>query len=621
MKAIRTVLSAAILSCGIGFTAQSAATTTDLAADVNVVFLVDESGSMSGEQAFIGNFVTTMASDLLAITGLSSSYGLVGFGGSSSHLPGHTHAVNGVTLGTAAQLSTATSTLQTSGGTEDGYEAIEYAIDNITFTPNSRVAFVLVTDEDRDVTKTLSYSTMLSMLSANGITLTGIVSQGITDGSSTTAVGTDGTVTYIADGSGGFTQGAGVVFTSASGTTKADYTDLALASGGCVADLNQLRAGGNTANSFAGAFTNCLTIAIRDSGSSAGLAATVGRLPLVSVHMVNRRAGIAIGRNVFGRLGVRRLAGNSPAPTAFQTALLAQQSAEKGLSGGGASADRFAFNLRKAEFFIAGHYDEGDVDTTTTSVATSYDTRAFSSGVDYQFRDDFIGGVALGVIDGNSRNDDGSGSFDTSGMSLSLYGTYFNEKGIHVDGMFSYLNLEHDSTRLSGANTVMANFDSRQLSVMVQAGWDRPIPNGNGLIATPFVNLSYVNSKVDSYNESGVGALAVGKDTSNSLTSELGVALSKMISRSSGSFNLIGEAAFVHEFNDDGRSVSVSTVGSTTTFTTPVQGLDNDYFRVGLGVTTKLKSNTSLDISYNRLFAHSDLSNQSLDAKVKLAFK
>jgi hypothetical protein len=59
---------------------------------------------------------------------------------------------------------------------------------------------------------------------------------------------------YKADGSGGFTTCSPGAIGSGFGTTNADYIQLALASGGAAWDLNQLRAGGLTAESFTNSF-------------------------------------------------------------------------------------------------------------------------------------------------------------------------------------------------------------------------------------------------------------------------------------------------------------------------------------------------------------------------------
>lgn len=345
------------------------------ASDVNIVFLVDESGSMSGEHRFLQTFVPQLESDLVSLGGLTSSYALVGFGRSNPAPHGFT--VGGGDFGNAAEFVTAATGLQTSGATEDGYAAIDYALNNLTFDPAAKVSFVLVTDEDRDNWNgnSLDFATILAALQTRGVALTGILNQTMTDGAGTQpAIATNGSETFIADGSGGFTTATGVTYGSAFGTTKVDYTDLALATQGCVADLNQLRAGGATAQSFSAAFLNCLATAIQNqTGSIANIASG---LPLARVVYVNRQIGIGIGFDYRNRLTVRRLAAREGV-AAPNVALnftqdgrrlsqndLAASNGWGEMTGGAAGTGPSAFDKSRLSFFIGGQVQVGDLSKT-----------------------------------------------------------------------------------------------------------------------------------------------------------------------------------------------------------------------------------------------------------------
>lgn len=228
----------------------------------DVVVVVDESGSMSGEHAWLSSMIPALDANLAAHgvgSGADSNrYGLVGFGAADSgghSEAGHTHLVGGSPLGTAAQFSTATSGLVTTGGTEDGYSGINTAL-GYSFRPGAAVNIILVTDEDRDVVNaSLNSSNILTALQAKGALLNSVVDFGFRDGANLQALGIDSHGNaYRANASGGFSATTGGVATSGFGTTKADYIDLALATGGAAWDLNLLRAGGQTAQSFTGAF-------------------------------------------------------------------------------------------------------------------------------------------------------------------------------------------------------------------------------------------------------------------------------------------------------------------------------------------------------------------------------
>lgn len=145
--------------------------------------------------------------------------------------------------------------LATSGGFEDGYAAINFAL-GYSFTAGAAVNFILVTDEDRDVTagSTLNFGNIQQALSSRNILLNAIVNNAFSSDSGTALGIDDDGNGYVEDGSGGFTAVANGIAGSGFGTTTQDYVDLALATGGAAWDLNQLRAGGDTASSFAKAF-------------------------------------------------------------------------------------------------------------------------------------------------------------------------------------------------------------------------------------------------------------------------------------------------------------------------------------------------------------------------------
>lgn len=250
-KSILTCITAGTFILGTAF-GVNAASTADL------VFIVDESGSMAGEHAWLGTMVTSLESKLASAGVTGNRYSLVGFGANSSHgTSGHSHSVGGGTWGTAAQMSTATGTLQTSGFFEDGWEAITYA-NSLSKRGNAAINYILVTDEGRDNgDNSLTYSGILNSLTGSNILLNAVVNATIEENGGATALGLDSNLdAYVADGSGGYTSSANGYVDWATENTESAYIDLALATGGAAWDLNQLRAGGNTATSFTNAFVD-----------------------------------------------------------------------------------------------------------------------------------------------------------------------------------------------------------------------------------------------------------------------------------------------------------------------------------------------------------------------------
>jgi len=232
----------------------------------DIVSVVDESGSMGGEHAWLSGMISDLDAALVTAAGadtLSAQYGLVGFGGSTngSHYLGHVHDMDAGTAGiqewgTSGQYGTATGTLTLSGGIEDGYSGIDTAL-NMTGQTNSVRNVILVTDEDRDNRTSHDYASMAADLATDQALLNAVLRVSIECGDGSAALGVDSEGTgYKADGAGGFTTCENAFQASGYGTSIADYGNLALATGGAVWDLQKLRAGGLTATSFTAAFVD-----------------------------------------------------------------------------------------------------------------------------------------------------------------------------------------------------------------------------------------------------------------------------------------------------------------------------------------------------------------------------
>ena len=80
-------------------------------------------------------------------------YCLIGFGSFPPFQTAHFRGVNGMSCYPASEFSIAQGALLTQGLEEDGYEAIQFALDNVPFrnTPFIAKNILLITDEGRTV--------------------------------------------------------------------------------------------------------------------------------------------------------------------------------------------------------------------------------------------------------------------------------------------------------------------------------------------------------------------------------------------------------------------------------------------------------------------------------------
>jgi len=176
---------------------------------IDFVTIMDESGSMGGEQDFIRQLVPDLDAALAGRGRADNQYGLVGYG--AGNPAPRKFPIGGNDLGSVADFVAASNALQTSGGFEDGYDGIDFALNNIAYRQGSDRFLLLVTDEDRDNGKpALTFASIQTALQASNARLFGIVNQQITTPQGQEAMLTDGTNAYVADGQGGFVKVAGV---------------------------------------------------------------------------------------------------------------------------------------------------------------------------------------------------------------------------------------------------------------------------------------------------------------------------------------------------------------------------------------------------------------------------
>jgi len=164
----------------------------------DIIFVVDESGSMAGEQAWLGQIISALDADLEAAGLVGNRYGLVGFADTARiRQSGSDRWMNGT------QFAVATTTLSTSrSGNEDGYDGIQFALNNYPFRDNAARNIILVTDEERTtVNNALTFSSTTTALSNANILFSIVANALLRDESGNAAFGvaSDGTA-YINDG-------------------------------------------------------------------------------------------------------------------------------------------------------------------------------------------------------------------------------------------------------------------------------------------------------------------------------------------------------------------------------------------------------------------------------------
>lgn len=221
---------------------------------VDVILLVDESGSMVMEHAWISSMVKRLDESLIKLSiGVEprNYFGVVGFGDDctdDSIFDRILLSSSNWTFVTSENISDFTQNLKTGGRMEDGYSAIKTALNGYDFRNVSK-QLILITDEDRDeLLDNITQQSIKAMLTDNDALLNVAVNEEFS-GSQLRSLGIDSAGNaYVYDptarSSFRVIRSSGVpVQDSAHGTTSEDYTQVALQLGGAAWDLSLLRQG------------------------------------------------------------------------------------------------------------------------------------------------------------------------------------------------------------------------------------------------------------------------------------------------------------------------------------------------------------------------------------------
>lgn len=674
MKLLKPTLIAAAVCMAASAQAQQAATSLDMAV------VIDESGSMAGEHnQFIGTYVDNL-DQLLNNQGVTlNQYGLVGFGGGtfSSVTPNEAGREEGGALyrhfwlkrnpddvwGSATDFDNTTPELTTSGGTEDGYRAIDYTFRNYTFRSSTSKAIMLITDEDRDNDTSnlatghlpqgmteLDKAFIEGELSRSGTTVHAVVNQRFMDLAGNPAVAIVGKdpatgTAYVQQADGSIVQKTGYQFGSAGSNTQADYTELALATDGTVIDIDALRdvyqdttaltalsgtlaqlvanitaSGGGTVigvncDSASGAAAQvCAAIAssqnsnVQNLGQQVSQTAQYQQLTQYQVSQMLQGAlnnGRAVMRTLRTRMATLRQAGTNVANVQVMdyydgnVALTNRQIEAAQEMRGGAASA----DNNGFGYFLRGHYTNGDFDGNDSTSGYDSDTYTLVGGVDKYFDDKTQAGVALHYANSDADYDMGAGGTDSDSYGLNLYGSHELAPNLYLEASLGYSRMDIDADRETGFGMASGSTDADITSASL--GALREIAVTPKLALQPFVYLNYQNVDMDGFTESGSNAALVVEDSRlESLNSEVGLGAAYQVGASTIA---TASVAWEHEFKDDSTAVTSAFAASPNdVFTVDVPRPDDNYGRVSVGLMQEIGGNRSVTFNADTIFGHSD---------------
>ncbi len=292
-----------------------------------------------------------------------------------------------------------------------------------------------------------------------------------------------------------------------------------------------------------------------------------------------------------------------------------------GIVGGGASADG---SIDLGGGFSAYGSIDGEVlnrDVTTNEDAYDSQIVGVSVGGDYLITDWAVAGMAFSYSSNNGDFDAG-GDFRTNSFGVTAYGSFTPLQGFFTDVVLGYAYKNYDVTRAVSAvavpsGTIAAlgrasgSTDSNNFDARMNLGYDFAIDN---ITIGPRAGVRYGYTLIHSFSESGPTGLELNyldDEGVTSLQTSLGAAASIAISTELGVFVPQISFEWVHEFRNDQRFASVQLVddGSGTTFISPTDKPDRDFFDLGVGVVAVMPGGVQPYVSFRALLGHSFFEN------------
>lgn len=291
-------------------------------------------------------------------------------------------------------------------------------------------------------------------------------------------------------------------------------------------------------------------------------------------------------------------------------------------------------------FFATGTIGRGSRDPADTDPGGDFNNYGLTAGVDYRLTDSFILGGALGFNRSDSNLNQNQGGLDSSGYSLSAYGTWFKASNYYADGVLTLGRNSTDITRrinytlpsVSGGTTTINQIangspDSDQQSFALSFGRDF---NRGALSFGPYLRGTYTKLNFDSYVErmsdpTGPGAglaLAVDERQLTSMQGVLGGKMSYAVSTSWGVLMPSLQVEYVKEFKDDpdGLVTRFAFDPTNTSFVIDGDKVDTDFLNIGLGLSGVFANGRSGYIYYEHVAGKDRTSQDSLAIGIRIEF-
>jgi outer membrane autotransporter protein len=277
-------------------------------------------------------------------------------------------------------------------------------------------------------------------------------------------------------------------------------------------------------------------------------------------------------------------------------------------------------------FFLKGQFNVGEKANTANERGFKADRKAVTFGLDYSVTDELVLGAAFGYGSTDTSYNLNSGSMSTDAFDFSSYGSYFLPQSFYIDWIMSYalhsfdINRRIQYTGFDNTASSAANGDQYGFSL----GFGKDLAFQSFLI-NPYIRLDYSKTKVDSYQESGGGGLAMefAGQSIDSATSTIGGQASRAISTSWGVFSPAVRFEWVHQYLDNSRLIQArfsQAVAGAGTFSVKTDAPDRDFFNIGTSLALSLPEGRAGFLRYEYRLGQTHITDHTIELGARIPF-
>jgi uncharacterized protein with beta-barrel porin domain len=335
-------------------------------------------------------------------------------------------------------------------------------------------------------------------------------------------------------------------------------------------------------------------------------------------------------RGTFDTPPIGAASGGGAATPASAPGIIQQQQRERLLaaagSGGGAmaaSGDVASVDLGdRFSFFVLGNYAAVDKDRNSFEDGYDSDVLGATVGGSYRIRPNVVAGLAFDYFHEDGNYDHG-GDFDTDSFGAAAFGAVSSEHLI-VQGSTGYARRHYERTRpieitfeeRAGApkppitGQAPGDYDGNAYFVEIAA---TSVWRWRGVTLSPFASLGWSRVDYDSYAEKGDATgfeLRFDDDHQTFLLSALGAGASTVFSTGAVALVPSIDISWLHEFENDQRTVKVNFVDDTRpkTFTYNTEKPDRNFGMLRASLAAVLPNGLRPFVQFQTVFENTNYS-------------